>query len=120
MSRETLPYAFAFILSLLWLLFGAPLLIRLLGIAIPLNPLRRRRAGLSWGGEFLFNATAFGGGLLLFDVSNSLFRWLLRGGRPTSASLLSDFCYDLLGGVAFAILLVLTGARRFFNTKKSE
>ena len=61
MNQEILPFLLGLLVGMGWFVLIVPLVYRIWGISVPLNPLKRRRKNRSAGEDFLFDGlVAFG------------------------------------------------------------
>jgi hypothetical protein len=103
MAHQILPFLIAVPLPLIWVIFVVPLLFRVVGISLPLNP--RKRAALNLEAE----RNMFVGGVLywavpmfIFSVTDLYSRWRLYGAssdRLTGGRIADEFFISLFGGV---------------------
>ena len=82
-ARQVLSVLIPISLAAVWILFVPPLLFRLFGISLPLNPWKRRRIKLSLAqGVFLTGILSYGAAIFIATATLEYFDWKLTGGSP--------------------------------------
>jgi hypothetical protein len=113
--HDFLPELAAFTAVALWSLLSAPLLIRLLGVPISINPIKRGKLKWDLRQSLLIGVVVFGVGMILFGVTYKYFTWKLTGNPSDQLTLLGFRGLVLkwsLGGVFFGLLMRLTNGNQ--------
>jgi hypothetical protein len=109
-TREILPFVAALVAIALWSFLMIPLLLRLLGVPISMNP--RKRGKLKWDlrQSMLFGVLVWGVGMIIANVTNKYISWKLTGTPSDQLTLLGFGRLVLtwtLGGVLFGLFMCL-------------
>lgn len=107
-------------LPTLWLLFGVPLLSRLFGVSMPLNPRKRRAVMLDPNQSLLqavmlYGVLSWGVAMFLFTTSNRYFQWRLLHNPSDQLSvqaIVLGACTWIGGGALFGLLLGFDAGRQ--------
>jgi hypothetical protein len=124
MLREIPVLVLALLPALIWVVFALPVVYRLWGISLPLNPLKRRDVRLSADDNlFLKGIAGFGVSLAVFHLACCYFRWTLYGrsiDRPTWQTVIDAVGIGVFSGIAFGLLEGFRDARESLNKRTSK
>jgi len=119
MILEIALFLLEILLPMLWVLFGAPLMFRLFGVSIPLNP-RKRMAIKPNMNQSLLQAIlldgvlSFGVAMFIFTLSDHYVQLRLHhspSDQLVFQTLVIDLCKCLTGGVLFGLLRGFDGGK---------
>jgi hypothetical protein len=119
MFREIPVFVLALMPALIWIVFALPIVYRLRGISLPLNPLKRRNVRLSADDSVLLKGIAgFGVSLAVFHLAGCYFRWTLYGrpiDRPTWQTVIDAVGIGVFSGIVFGLWEGFRDARESLN-----
>jgi hypothetical protein len=101
-----LPFFVALILASLWMLFLCPLVLRLFGLAIPLNLRKRRGMTMDEGQSVLWGVLGWGVSMIIFHMTHIYVIWLMYripSDKPTVWGFIETLFQWTLGGVLFGL-----------------
>jgi hypothetical protein len=119
--REVPVFILALIPALAWVVFLLPVVFRVWGISLPLNPLKRKNVILSADQRvFLQGVAGFGVSLSIFHLACCYFRWALYGhleDRPSGQTLVDALGVGIFSGILFGLLTGIQDARGELNKR---
>ncbi|MGB9408333.1 MAG: hypothetical protein WCA89_12400 [Terracidiphilus sp.] len=106
-----LYYLLVALVAISWMFFIVPLLFRLFGVPLSLNPRKRWSVKLSlWQSIFVKGVLGWGVGMIIVVTADHYLQWRLHG-RPEDQLTIGRFvhivCTWLLGGVFFGGMMHL-------------
>jgi hypothetical protein len=114
-TRQILPYLAALIAITVWSFLLTPLILRLSGVPVSINP--RKRGKLRWDlrQSMLFGVVGWGVGMTFFGLTEKYVTWKLSGipsDQPTLAGFGGLAIKWTLGGFLFGLLMYLANGKR--------
>jgi hypothetical protein len=121
MLREVPVIILALIPALAWAVFLLPIVFRLWGISLPLNPLKRRNLRLNADERvFLQGVAGYGVTLSLFHLGCCYFRWALYRhlvDRPSGQTFIDALGVGVFSGIIVGLFTGIQDARGQLNER---
>jgi hypothetical protein len=113
--REFLPELAGLFAIALWTFLMTPVLLKLSGVPISINPMKRRKIRLSLRQNLLNGVFGWGVGMILFGLTMKYVGWKQSGNssdQPTLAGLGGLILKWTIGGILFGLFMHLSNGKR--------